>query len=248
MKVYLGSHQPHWLYDSEVPLFVSHRTLRQRKSLYLSDCNWALDSGGFSELSLFGDWTVTADDYIKAVYRYWNEIGKLDFAAPQDWMCEPMILRKTGLSVITHQQNTVSNYVELINKAPDLPFIPVLQGWTMGEYQECIRMYEDAGIDLASSIAVGIGSICREQSKQRVQDIISMVYDYGFRKFYAFCVSKALPLLSHKLTTSTSLSMSPYPPMPSQLAGSHYCRPTHIKFAKCLAFALIWREQLLRSL
>ncbi len=248
MKFYLGSHQPHWLYDSEVPLFVSHRTLRQRKSLYLSDCNWALDSGGFSELSLFGDWTVTADDYIKAVYRYWNEIGKLDFAAPQDWMCEPMILRKTGLSVITHQQNTVSNYVELINKAPDLPFIPVLQGWTMGEYQECIRMYEDAGIDLASSIAVGIGSICREQSKQRVQDIISMVYDYGLRNIHAFGVSRALSLYSDKLATADSLAWSRYARSHSELAGSHYCRRTHINCANCLAFALIWREQLLESL
>ena len=45
----------------------------------------------------------------------------------------------TLLSVPVHQHMTVLNYVTLVNLWPDCsdgpcPFIPVLQGWTMGDY------------------------------------------------------------------------------------------------------------------
>ena len=51
------------------------------------------------------------------------------WAAPQDWMCEPAIIAKTGLAVVEHQRRTVTNFLELQALAPDLPFIPVLHGW-----------------------------------------------------------------------------------------------------------------------
>ncbi len=34
--------------------------------------------------------------------RYRDEIGCLLWAAPQDWMCEPWITAKTGLTVAEH--------------------------------------------------------------------------------------------------------------------------------------------------
>ena len=45
-----------------------------------------------------------------------------------DWMCEPAMLARTGLTVAEHQAGTVANYLELRAAAPELPFIPVLQG------------------------------------------------------------------------------------------------------------------------
>jgi hypothetical protein len=42
---------------------------------------WALDSGAaFSELSLFGEWRTTPRQYVAAVRRYDDEIGKLEWA------------------------------------------------------------------------------------------------------------------------------------------------------------------------
>jgi hypothetical protein len=56
----------------------------------------ALDSGGFTELRLHGGWRTTAAEYVTVVRRYRDQIGCLEWAAPQDWMCEPFMLAKTG--------------------------------------------------------------------------------------------------------------------------------------------------------
>lgn len=61
-------------------------------------------------------------------------------------MCEPVSVAKTGLSVGEHQRRTVDNFVRLRQFAPDLPIIPVLQGWRIGDYLRCADDY--AGIDL----------------------------------------------------------------------------------------------------
>jgi hypothetical protein len=103
----LGVHRPAWLATAGVPLFVSHRMLAQRRTLPRASAPWALDSGGFSELSLFGEWRTGPGDYATAVSRYIEEVGNLRWAAQQDWMCEPSMLRRTGLTVADHQRRTV---------------------------------------------------------------------------------------------------------------------------------------------
>lgn len=48
MKFYLGTHQPHWLADerfTEVPLFVSRRTLARYATMPRAVAPWSLDSG-----------------------------------------------------------------------------------------------------------------------------------------------------------------------------------------------------------
>lgn len=89
MKFYLGTHQPSWLArDLGVPFLISHRRLAGRRSLPRASSPWALDSGGFTELSLHGRWRTDAATYVKAVRRYATEIGNLDWAAPRDRMTE----------------------------------------------------------------------------------------------------------------------------------------------------------------
>ena len=132
---YLGTHQPHWLWRADFPLFVSHRQLARRpRALRPASCRWALDSGGFTELSLHGRWVTPAEDYAAAVATYAERIGGLDFAAPQDWMCEPFMTARTGLPVAEHLHRTVQNYLTLRRLAPDLPVIPVVQGWRLADY------------------------------------------------------------------------------------------------------------------
>jgi hypothetical protein len=178
---YLGTHLPHWLASSQFPLFISHKRLCRYKRLPVARCRWALDSGAFSELSGHGLWTLTPEEYVAAVRRYRDEIGHLDWAAPQDWMCEPFILAKTGLSVEEHQRRTVANYLQLMDLAPDLPFVPVLQGWTLEEYLCCAALYEAAGVDLAAQPIVGVGSVCRRQGTDEVGEIIRELSGRGLR-------------------------------------------------------------------
>src|SRR5580692_9038374 len=131
---YLGAHQPHWLWRAGFPLFVSHRALTRRRGFRPAVCRWALDSGGFTELSMHGRWVTQPAAYAEAVAGYVERVGGLDFAAPQDWMCEPQMIARTGLSVREHQERTVASYLELRALDPSLPFIPVVQGWQLGDY------------------------------------------------------------------------------------------------------------------
>ena len=96
---YLGTHKAHWLASVNVPLFVSRRTLAPRKTLPRAITNWALDSGGFTEIHTYGRWEMSPADYATQVRRYDDEIGKLDWCAPQDWMCEASALAASGLTV-----------------------------------------------------------------------------------------------------------------------------------------------------
>ena len=51
LMFYTGAHQPHWLWRAGFPLFVSHRQLARKRTLRPALARWALDSGGFTELS-----------------------------------------------------------------------------------------------------------------------------------------------------------------------------------------------------
>ena len=95
--------------------------LAGRRRLPRAATGWALDSGGFTELRLHGGWRTSAVEYVSAVRRYRDEIGNLEWAAPQNWMCEPFMSAKTGLTVREHQVRTVSNDLHLRHLAPDLP-------------------------------------------------------------------------------------------------------------------------------
>ena len=112
---YLGTHQPGWLSSAPVPLFISDRRLRGYRRLPRAATTWALDSGGFTELATHGSWVhgPTPRQYVARIRRYRDEVGRLAWAAPQDWMCEPWILDKTGLTVGEHVRRTVDNYLQL---------------------------------------------------------------------------------------------------------------------------------------
>ena len=63
--LYIGSHEPSWLGRAGVPLFISHRRLtRLKRTLPKAIAPWALDSGSFSELALFGGWKTSAVEYV----------------------------------------------------------------------------------------------------------------------------------------------------------------------------------------
>ena len=161
---YLGIHRAHWLERTDVPLFLSYRQLCKRRSFPRARGPWILDSAGFSELSQYGRWTVEPERYINDVRLYHQEIGRLQFAAIQDWMCEPQITAHSGLTVKQHIHRTIDSYLCLANHAPDLPWMPVLQGWTLHDYEYCRNTYEAEGIDLASFPLVGLGTMCRRQA------------------------------------------------------------------------------------
>ncbi|UXE03197.1 tRNA nucleotidyltransferase [Mycobacterium phage Nikao] len=213
---YLGTHEPSWLRTAGVPLFVSHRRLARLKgALPVAIERWALDSGGFSELSMYGGWKTTAAEYVAAVNRYDREIGKLEWAAPMDWMCEPDMIAKTGLSVIEHQRRTVANYVELRDRWADVsdencPFMPVLQGYAVEDYLRCMDMYAAAGVDLGAVELVGVGSVCRRQHTDEIRSVFETILavDPGLPVHGFGVKSLGLRVYGDLLTTADSMGWS----------------------------------------
>jgi hypothetical protein len=77
-----------------VPLFFSRR-LEKLNRLPRARGPYAIDSGEFTELSKYGERSITVDRYIAEVRRCSDCIGVPVFAAQMDHMCEPFILEKT---------------------------------------------------------------------------------------------------------------------------------------------------------
>jgi len=187
-KFYLGCPNSAWLSRHKgIPFFVS-RNQMPKKRFKRAVTPWALDSGGFTELQREGTWTLPPKEYVSLVNLYSEEVGSLEWAAPQDWMCEPVVIKGgragnqkfkgTGLSVREHQKRTVDNFMELEDKC-SVPIIPVIQGYTLEEYMYCVYLYDVNGIDVTDYPVVGVGSICRRQATQEAGEILKTLHNHG---------------------------------------------------------------------
>jgi hypothetical protein len=246
-RFFLGTHQAGWLATAGVPLFVSDRRLRSYRRFPRAAASWALDSGGFTELAAFGTWAhgPTPAQYADRVRRYADQIGRLVWAAPQDWMCEPAIIAKTGLSVADHQSRTVANYCLLRELAPDLPFVPVVQGWTTDDYLRCVQLYDRAGIPLANFPLVGVGSVCRRQSTTGVGHILTALHEVGVTRLHGFGfkvhgLRRFANLLSSADSMAWSVDARRKPPLPD-CTGHRNC-------ANCPRYAHRWRATVLAAI
>jgi hypothetical protein len=245
MKFLLGTHRPHWLAQLDVPLFVSDRTLRRYKALPVATCDWACDSGGFSQLSQCGSWACgpTPREYAARIRRYRDEIGRLLWAAPQDHMCEDAILSRTGLDVARHQDLTVSNYLELQCIDANLPFIPVLQGQSIADYHRCADLYERRGVDLTATSLVGVGSICRRQHTAEVESVLRSLAQRGYRLHAFGAKTLGLARYGTVIASSDSLAWSfaaRWQPPLRECRGHRRCN-------NCVRFALRWRHKVLET-
>lgn len=244
MKFFLGTHVPTWLNKTDIPLFISRRTLGSNRRVFPKALgSWALDSGGFSELSMYGEWKTSKEQYLDDIQSYQEKIGNLEWVAPQDWMCEPIILKKTGHTIYEHQIETIYNFMWLRKRIGNL-VIPVIQGWQLKDYQECLALYRLAGFPLEKETTVGVGSVCRRQSTKEIGNIMFSLQQEGL-SLHGFGVkSQGLALYGEYLHSSDSMAWSfaarKLKILLEECTG-------HINCANCLKFALLWRDRLLTN-
>lgn len=55
-------------------MFVPNRQLARVKTLPRAGSPWALDSGGFIEITKFGEWRTTPQQYVQQIRRYRDEV------------------------------------------------------------------------------------------------------------------------------------------------------------------------------
>jgi len=142
-----------------------------------------IDSGGFSSSLLSGEYTKSDDEYLWHV-----EELQPDYFALRDYPCEPELLKQHGRTVEMHQEMTLEHHLQLLDKLDNYDitgdWVPVLQGWTLEEYLDCVDLFREHGL-LCDYVA--IGSVCRRGSQNEIRRIISVVkHQIGGRRLHAF--------------------------------------------------------------
>lgn len=158
-RFYVGLHQPSDAQHFDLA-FVSVNRLRNRKSPFKVG-RWIMDSGAFTEVSTHGGYRHSVVEYADQIRR-WAGNGQLEAAVAQDYMCEPWIVAKTGLSVEEHQRLTIERYDALVAENLPVPLLPVLQGYRPTDYVRHLRAYGDR---LRPGMWVGVGSVCKRNGR-----------------------------------------------------------------------------------
>lgn len=190
-------------------VFISVNRCRRRKGPFAVH-NWIMDSGAFSELSRYGAYRHPVAEYASEIRR-WARNGTLLAAVAQDFMCEPWIVAKTGLSVVEHQRLTIERYDELIAEdTAGVYIMPVLQGYEPAEYVAHIAAY---GYRLERGAWVGIGSVCKRNTNPRaIQSVLLAIKaarpDLRLHGFGLKTTALADPLIKSLLETADSMAWS----------------------------------------
>ena len=195
---------------------ISANALRHRKSPDIKAGRWMLDSGAFSQITLYGDFVMTPKEYVALAVKYQHN-GDLACIVTQDYMCEPEVLALLNASVRIHQHKTVHRYIEILEEARrqglKVPVMPVLQGWEVEDYPQHWRMYcrilselKYFGCDLKNPFMdrpqyhghtgellnagqwMGIGSTCkRNRNPEAVEAILDAIHiPYEWYRVHAF--------------------------------------------------------------
>jgi hypothetical protein len=129
---------------------------------------WMLDSGAFTQVTKYGHHRTSPDEYARRVRRFYYSDDSLACAVIQDWMCEPFVLERTGLTVALHQHLTTVNWTLLTAALRDLhcpvTLMPVIQGYEPHEYVDHLKRYRDCSLPLSRGTWVGVGSVCKRNS------------------------------------------------------------------------------------
>lgn len=168
-----------------------------------------MDSGAFTEISTHGRYRHDVSDYAAEIRR-WKDNGNLLAAVAQDYMCEPFIVAKTGLTVHQHQQLTVQRYDALLAEDVGVYVLPVLQGFAPADYVDHLAMYGDR---LAHGQWVGVGSVCKRNGDPRAVAAVLLAIkrkrpDLKLHGFGLKTTALADPLIRSLLHTADSMAWS----------------------------------------
>jgi len=153
---FAGIHHPNKA-DAVPFAMVSANALRARRSHFPVN-DWIMDSGAFTTVTKHGGYPDSVDEYAEIIRRF-STCGNLLAAVAQDYMCEPFVLKRTGLTVAEHQRLTVERYDQLLAADTNgVPIMPVLQGYEPAEYVDHLRAYGDR---ITPGMWVGVGSVCK---------------------------------------------------------------------------------------
>lgn len=223
-----------------LPVLVSYGRLVRAKTLPVATAPWVCDSRGFNEIMQHGTWTITVEQYAADLTRYAEQIGRLRWAAPQDWPAAAAALARTGLTEHEHQVRTIDGFETLV-KLTDVPIIPVLTGTTMAGYLRHLAMWKARGYDLTTmDTVIGVGALVGRAPRD-VADIIRALYAAGVRRMHGFGVKgPALALAGPLLESIDSAGWSDE----ARRDVDELCPHNLVKFERnCRVYAQQWADR-----
>lgn len=206
LRFFTGLHQPSDARHFDAA-FISVNRLRSRKAPFVVG-DWIMDSGAFTEISTHGRYRHGVGEYAAEIRR-WAGNGNLLAAVAQDWMCEPHIVAKTGLSVLEHQRLTIERYDALLAERTGIYILPVLQGYAPADYVAHLAMYGDR----LRGAWVGVGSVCKRNGDPgQVAAVLLAIKqvrpDLRLHGFGLKTTALADPLVRSLLETADSMAWS----------------------------------------
>lgn len=273
---YTGLHHAGDLEKDEVeglPVCVTRSSLKDRVSIPKARGPVLFDSAsGFTELQRNGGYDFTPEAHVAFVRRVVEGLGRMpDAIATMDAMCEPWVIyggwhkgryfhgtRKwRGMppdgpdedfesAVFKHLWWTITNYKKLVRLAPDLPWLVPLQGYHLHQYELCADMYEAAGVDLKAQPLIGLGSVCRREDTDEIEEIVAVMAARGYRLHGFGVKTDGLARYGLDLVSADSMAWSFGARKQGILLPGHEGR--HKNCANCLEYALQWREGVLDKL
>jgi hypothetical protein len=162
MRFFVGLHQPSDAAKVSSPAFISIHRIRNRRGPFVVG-DWIMDSGAFSTIKMHGVYPHPVSEYAAQIKR-WAGNGNLLAAVAQDYMCEPVMLERTGMTIAEHQRLTIERYDALLREGCGVYIMPVLQGYAPDDYASHLRQY---GERLAPGAWVGVGSVCKRNANPR---------------------------------------------------------------------------------
>jgi hypothetical protein len=206
---FVGLHQP-----SDAHRFIhaciSINRLRKRVQP-LGNVRVLVDSGAFTELERYGAYRHEPEEYAAALHSlHLRKVCNIVAAVSQDYMCEPFMLAKTGMTIEQHQRLTIERYDRIVACGLPFPVLPVLQGYSPADYVRHIHMY---GNRLKPWQWVGVGSVCKRNSDPRqILGVLGAIKqarpDLQLHGFGIKLTALKHPLIRALLATSDSMAWS----------------------------------------
>lgn len=200
--------------------FWNNGSWRRRKYLPKSGIRW-LDSGGFTLLNLYGK-------YPFSIIAFMNLVAFLNphYYASMDYPCEPDISRQLDLmSNAERIKATVANAIAMTEWESHVrgKLVPVIQGYTLDEYRQCIDLYHKLGT-IREYMAVG--SMCRRISNAELHNLIPGITDHARQAsvkrlhFFGLKLSESLRDLSEFIwSRDSAVALDDYDPELRKLRG-----------------------------
>lgn len=180
VRFYPGLHQPADAQHFDRCCISINRVRGRKKPV---DCDEVIvDSGAFVELEIYGEYRHAVTVHAAELHRLWTAgVVRIAVAVAQDYMCEPFMLAKTGLTIADHQRLTIERYDALVAELDRLfdgecpfPVMPVLQGYAPEDYVRHIQMY---GNRQKAGMWVGVGSVCKRNGKpESIVEVLTAIH------------------------------------------------------------------------